>query len=505
MQTLIDTFVERKEQLWVTLLEHIELSLISLLIAVVIAIPIAIGLTYRKKWANPIIQITAIFQTIPSLALLGLLIPLVGIGRVPATIALVMYALLPVLRNTYIGIVDIDPSMTEAADAMGMNTFRKLVKVQIPMALPVIMGGIRNAMVLIVGTATIASLIGAGGLGDLILLGIDRGDNALILLGAIPSALLAILFDVFLGVLEKISFKKTVIVLSVALGAMVIGFAASMMTNAEEEIVIGGKLGAEPTILMHMYEDLIESQTDISVALEPNLGKTTFNFNAIQSGDIDIYTEYTGTVLATFLDESLESSDEAAVYEQAKTGLEEQYEMTLFEPMAFNNTYVLAVTAELAEQYNLETISDLLPIADEIRAGFTLEFSDREDGYLGIQDLYGLTFGSVETMEPNIRYQAVETGDVNLVDAYSTDSDIEKYQLVQLEDDLGLFPPYQGAPLLLIETLEEYPELEEVLNQLGGKITDEQMRQMNYAVDVEGKSEDEVAHEFLVEEGLMPN
>lgn len=254
---------------------------------------------------------------------------------------------------------------------------------------------------------------------------------------------------------------------------------------------------------MHMYEDLIESQTDISVELEPNLGKTTFNFNALQSGDIDIYTEYTGTVLATFLNEPLDSSDGEAVYEQAATGLEEQYDMTLLEPMAFNNTYVLAVTEEMAEQYELETISDLIPIADEIKAGFTLEFSDRQDGYLGIQELYGLTFENMETMEPNIRYQAVETGDVNLVDAYSTDSDIEKYGLVQLEDDQVLFPPYQGAPLLLMETLEEYPELEEILNQLGGKITDDEMRKMNYAVDVEGKSEDEVARDFLIQTNLL--
>lgn len=505
MQVLIDTFMERKDQLFVTLLEHIEMSLISLLIAIIIAVPIAILLTYRKKWANPIIQITAVFQTIPSLALLGLLIPLVGIGQVPATIALVMYALLPILRNTYIGITDVDPSLIEAAEAMGMNRWRKLIKVQIPIAMPVIMAGIRNAMVLIVGTATIASLIGAGGLGDLILLGIDRGDNALILLGAIPAALLAILFDVLLGILEKISFKKTIIVMGVGLLAIIVLLAGSLFAQEDDEIVIGGKLGAEPTIIMHMYEDLIEAQTDLSVTLEPNLGKTTFNFNALQSGDIDIYTEYTGTILATFLQEELESNNEAAVYEQAKTGIAEQFNMTLLEPMEFNNTYVLAIPEQLAQEENIETISDLKPIENEIRAGFTLEFTDRQDGYPGIQELYGIEFGSVETMEPSIRYQAIETGDINLVDAYSTDADIVQYNLVQLEDDQELFPPYQGAPLLLNETLEDHPELAEILNQLSGKITDEQMGQMNFAVDVDGRNPDEVAREFLESENLLPN
>jgi len=145
----------------------------------------------------------------------------------------------------------------------------------------------------------------------------------------------------------------------------------------------------------------------------------------------------------------------------------------------------------------------LIPIADEIKAGFTLEFSDRQDGYLGIQDLYGLTFGDVQTMEPKLRYAAIETGDINLVDAYSTDSELAQYDLVVLEDDQGLFPPYQGAPLLLDETLEDFPELESILNQLSGEITDAEMRDMNYAVNVTGTSASEVAQQFLVEKGLI--
>jgi osmoprotectant transport system permease protein len=233
------------------------------------------------------------------------------------------------------------------------------------------------------------------------------------------------------------------------------------------------------------------------------MGKTTFVFNALESGDIDIYTEYTGTILATFLNEEVASTDEQAVYQQAKEGLAKQYDMSLLEPMAFNNTYTLAVTSELAEKYQLETISDLIPIANEIKAGFTLEFSDRQDGYLGIQELYGLTFGDVQTMEPKLRYTAIETGDINLVDAYSTDSELAQYDLVVLEDDRGLFPPYQGAPLMLTETLADFPELDGILNQLSGEITDAEMREMNYAVNVEGKSTSEVAQQFLTEQGLI--
>lgn len=205
---VVDVFQERKAQLLAALLEHIQISFIALFFAVLIAIPLGIYLTNKKKIAESIIGISAVLQTIPSLALLGLLIPLFGIGKVPAIIALVVYALLPILRNTYTGINEVDPSLKEAALAMGMNRSKRLVKVELPLAMPVMMAGIRTAMVLIVGTATLAALIGAGGLGDIILLGIDRNNTALILIGAIPAAMLALIFDVALKKLESLSFKK---------------------------------------------------------------------------------------------------------------------------------------------------------------------------------------------------------------------------------------------------------------------------------------------------------
>lgn len=503
MNELISTFQNRQDMLWKALVEHIQLSFIALFIAVIIAIPLAIILTNQKRVANWVIQVTAIFQTIPSLALLGLMIPLVGIGRVPAVIALVIYALLPILRNAYTGLTDIDPSLLEAADAMGMDRIRKLIKVELPLAMPVIMAGIRNAMVLIIGTATIAALIGAGGLGSLILLGIDRGNNYLILLGAIPAALLAVFFDYALSFFEKISFKKT----SIAIGTTVLAILAfiliPMFGGQTDEIVIAGKLGSEPEIIMNMYKELIEAETELSVSLKPNMGKTTFVFNALEAGEIDVYPEFTGTVLATFLNEEAVSNVKEDVYEQAKTGLAEQYDMTLLEPMDFNNTYTLAVSAEFAEEYGLETMSDLSGVNDQVKAGFTLEFTDRPDGYLGIQDLYGLTFENLTTMEPKLRYAAVESGEINLLDAYSTDSELEEYGLVVLEDDKNLFPPYQGAPLLRNETLEKHPELEKVLNKLSGKVTDDQMRKMNYEVNVNNQRPDKVARDFLKEAGLI--
>lgn len=502
MSALLQTMQERKQELLSALLEHLQISLISLFFAVLIAVPLGILLTRREHIAEWVIGTSAVMQTIPSLALLGLLIPLVGIGKVPAIIALVIYALLPILRNTYTGIRKLDPSLIEAARAMGMNGWRRLWKVEIPLAWPFIMAGIRTAMVLIVGTATLAALIGGGGLGKFILLGIDRNDYALILLGAIPAALLALFFDGVLRIIEHVRFspRRTVITI---VAVAVITIAPFFWSTQKKDIIIAGKIGSEPEILIQMYKQLIEQDTDLKVETKPSFGKTSFVFEALKSGEIDMYPEFTGTALSTFVKEEPKSTDRQEVYEQARNGLEQKYNMKLLKPMKYNNTYALAVPKQIAEQYNIKTISDLKNVSSQMKAGFTLEFADREDGYKGIQKLYNIQFPNLKTMEPKLRYSAVQSGDVNVIDAYSTDSELQQYDLQVLEDDRGLFPPYQGAPLLREETLKKYPEIEKSLNKLAGKITDEEMRKMNYEVNVEGKAAENVAHEFLQKEGLL--
>lgn len=178
------------------------LSLLSIVIAIVISVPLGIYLTRHRKIADSIIGIAGVFQTIPSLALLVFLVPFIGTGKLPAIIALTVYGLLPILRNTYLGIVGVERSAIEAGVGMGMTNRQVLWMVELPLSLSVIMGGIRTATVLIIGVATIAGLIGAGGLGDLIFRGLQTYNTGLILAGAIPSALLAIIFDYLLKLLE---------------------------------------------------------------------------------------------------------------------------------------------------------------------------------------------------------------------------------------------------------------------------------------------------------------
>lgn len=501
---MLETFQNRRGELLEALVEHLQLSVVSLLIAVLIAVPLGIWLTRRKKVAETAIGVTAVIQTIPSLALLGLMIPLVGIGALPATIALVLYALLPILRNTFTGLNEVDKSLLEAARACGMKPNQSLMKVELPLALPVIMAGIRTAMVLIVGTATLAALVGAGGLGTLILLGINRNDNYLILLGAIPAAILALLFDFLLRQMEGATAARNRTKLIAVSTVLVLIIAAPLAfgRTQQTDLVVAGKLGPEPEILMNMYKLLIEEETDLSVSVRPNFGETTFVWGALRSGDVDIYPEFTGTVLASLVNETPNSNDAQEVYEQARDALADDG-YVLLEPMQFNNTYAIAIPRDYAESESINTISDLRNVQNDIRAGFTLEFTDREDGYPGLQQAYGLDFPSVTSMEQKLRYRAISRGDVNLVDAYATDPDIAENDLVVLEDDQQFFPPYQGAPLMKAETLEEHPEIEDALNQLAGLISDEEMSELNRRVAYGNERAYDVAKDFLEQAGLL--
>ena len=503
MNKLILTFLEKKDELFSGIVEHIQISFIALIIALIIAIPLGIYLSYHKKLANIVIAINGVIQTIPSLAILALLIPIVGIGRKPAIIALILYALLPILHNTYTGITGVDPMYMVTSRALGMNKFQQLSKVQLPLAMPVIMTGVRTAAVLIIGTATLASLVGAGGLGKLILLGLDRNNNYLILLGAIPAALLAILFDFIFKQLEKLSIKKILIFLILITFASLFGSISSFNNTKKDKLIISGKLGSEPEILIDMYKILIEENSKLGVELKPGLGKTSFVFNALKNGNIDIYPEFSGTAVFTFLNETPVNNNAEVVFNQAPKGMETKFKMVMLKPMKYNNTYAIAVSKKFADENNLKTISDLARVKDKIKAGFTREFNDREDGYPGLKKLYQFEIPNIKEFEPKLRYVAVQSGDINLVDAYSTDPELAQYNMVILKDDKHLFPPYQGSPMMREETLKKYPELKKILEKLSGKISDEEMSTMNYRVSVKGEKAEDVAREYLRNAGII--
>ncbi|MFS9043843.1 ABC transporter permease/substrate-binding protein [Streptococcus rubneri] len=504
MSKLLATFQERFGD-WLTALgQHLQLSLLTLLLAIFLAVPLAIYLSTRKRASNWVLQVAGIFQTIPSMALLGLFIPIMGIGTLPALTALVIYAIFPILQNTITGLQGIDPSLEEAGIAFGMTKWERLKKFEIPLSMPVIMSGIRTAAVMIIGTATLAALIGAGGLGSFILLGIDRNNASLILIGALSSAFLAIAFNLLLKWMEKAKLRTIFAAFAVMVIGLGVSYTPSLLPKPEKEnLIIAGKLGPEPEILANMYKILIEENTDMTVTVKPNFGKTTFLYEALKKGDIAIYPEFTGTVTESLLKPAPQvDHDPEVVYQAARDGIKKQDNLALLKPMAYQNTYAVAVPKKIAQEYGLKTISDLKKVEGHLKAGFTLEFNDREDGNKGLQKVYGLHL-QVSTMEPALRYQAIQSGDIQITDAYSTDAELARYDLVVLQDDKQLFPPYQGAPLMKEALLKKHPELEGILNQLAGKITAEQMSQMNYQVGVEGKSANQVARDFLTQEGMI--
>ncbi len=505
MEQIIQTFSERRGELWQALLQHLQISTVSLLIALVIAIPLAIWVVKHPKVAEFLLQFTGVLQTIPSLALLGLLIPLVGIGTIPAVIALVVYALLPIFQNTYVGLTQIDPALEEAADAFGMSRMKKLFKVELPLATPTIISGIRTALVLIIGTATLAALIGAGGLGTFILLGIDRNNTSLILIGAVASGVLAIAMSALIKWLEHATFKTAISVLAVIVLLLVGGTGYSAYVNRTETVTIAGKLGSEPEILINMYKQMIEqSDSHVKVTLKPNFGKTTFLFNALKNDQIDIYPEFTGTVLETLAKKPQKTTGLTAgeTYRQAKGIMRQQDKLDLLKPMKYNNSYALAVRDEFKKEHHLSTISDLQNVQPLLQGGMTLEFIDRGDGLKGIKRTYGLNF-PVKSMEPALRYQAIAKNRVNIVDAYSTDSELRQYHLSILQDNKHMFPTYQGAPLMKQDFADKHPKIVKSLNKLGGKITEKQMQEMNYEVNVQDKAPATVARHYLVSHNLL--
>ena len=502
-------FMRLSEIGWLTT-EHIQITLISVALAIIIGVPLGIILVKVRQLATPVIGATSVIQTIPSLALLGFMIPLLGIGIKPAIVALFLYALLPIVRNTYTGIDQVDPTLVEAGKGMGMTGGQMLRIVQLPLSLPVIMAGIRTSAVINVGVATLCALIGAGGLGELIFRGIAMVNSKMILAGALPAAILALVFDGVLGLIEKGVIQKgrtsfrliTGLVLSGAL-ILVALVPSGFGKKPGKRVVVGSKEFTEQIVLGEIIAQLIECRTNVNVERKLGLGGTMVCFNALKNGEIDVYPEYTGTGLTAVLKRAV-VTDPDEVYQIVSEEFNDEFEVTWFQPFGFNNTYALAMRNKHAEQLDLTKISDLSNRNVDLAAGFTQEFLERPDGYPGLAKHYNLRFANAPRgMDPGLMYIALKEGDVDLICAFATDGRIPAFNLHVLQDDRNYFPPYHAAPVVRNETLARIPELGSILNELADLIDDAEMARMNFQVDEEGRSPEEVAAKFLQSRGLV--
>ncbi|GAB6926132.1 glycine betaine ABC transporter substrate-binding protein [Paenibacillus sp. JCM 10914] len=270
--------------------------------------------------------------------------------------------------------------------------------------------------------------------------------------------------------------------------------------EGSKEITVSSKNFTENIILAHMMADLIEAKTDIKVTRTVNLGGSNVVWNALKNNEVQLFPDYTGTIVANYYQEETGTSEESLTRSRE---LMKEDGLAFLEPFGINNTYTLAVTQETAEKHNLKTFSDLAEVSDDMVLGVEFEFLDRDDGYPGIRELYGMNFKDSKGMDHGIMYQAIDNGETDVTNAYATDAQIAVHNLVILEDDKQFFPPYDGGPVIRQDTLDQYPELEEVLNLLGGQLTEADMQELNAQVDVEGLREDSVARDFLVQKGLI--
>jgi osmoprotectant transport system permease protein len=509
--------------------EHLWLVARAMVCAVFIALPVGVLLTRRKGWQRPVLGLASILQTVPSLALFGFLIPLPfgGIGPRSAVIALVLYALLPLLRNTVAGIEGVDRSVREAAVAMGMTARQILWQVELPLAAPVILAGVRVATVISVGVATIAAAIGAGGLGTYIFRGLRQYDNTLILAGAIPAALMALAADWLIGRLETIvgtqtgtrahaasdkraRLRRRVLITATALVfvACVVAFVtwrggrreAGGTTQASAPVVVCSKDFTESVLLAELLAQELAAQ-GAPVARKFELGGNLCH-DALVAGQVDVYPEYTGTSYTAILKHQ-PVTDPRAVYDQVKREYAEKFAVETGPPLGFRNDFAILVRGRDARALSLRTISDAVPHARAWRAGFGQDFMSRADGYPGFARAYDLHFAAPpREMDLALTYRALAEGQVDMIAGNSTDGLVSALDLVQLEDDRHYFPPYEAVYLARRAALDASPALQHALERLGGALSTEEMRRLNYEVDGRKRAVADVVRAWRQGKGL---
>ena len=519
MNEFINYFSQNFSTIFGLFIDHIQLTILAIIISILIGVPLGIIITYFKPSKKPVMAIANIIQAIPSMALLGFMIPLLGIGTKPAIVMVILYSLLPIIKNTVAGLDSINSDTLEAAKGIGLTPMQVLYKVQIPLAAPVIMAGVRISAVSSVGLMTLAAFIGAGGLGYLVYAGIRTVNNAQILAGAIPSCILALLIDYIFSILEVLvtpkcnqlaspQSKGKKLIDKIVIIATCICLAGSFVytnlgkTSDKITINIGSMDFSEQEILNYMLKYLIEKNTDVEVNQSLSLGSSSIVLDAMKTGDVDMYVDYTGTIYGSVL--GLEpNSDVEAVYNTVKDEMKKQYNFTVLEPLGFNNTYTLAMSKQTADKYNIETISDLCKVSNQLIFSPTLTFVERKDCLVGLQETYPLQFKEVIPIDGSPRYTALVNNECDLVDAFSTDGLLKKFDLKVLTDDKNFFLPYNAIPIINQRIKDECPEIIELVNQLQNYLNEEVMVDLNYKVDEEKQKTKDVAYNFLLENNLI--
>lgn len=491
------------------LMEHIFITLIAIFIAVILGITIGVWISYRPKLANWVIAFVNVVYTIPSIALLGFLISFSGVGNTTAIIALTIYALLPIVRSTYVGITHIDPMIIEASEAMGSTPFQILYLIKLPLAFPIIFSAIMNMVTMTIALAGIASFVGAGGLGVAIYRGITTNNDSLMIVGSVLIALLALVAEALLFAFKSFvmshrfkqcKFKKLII------PAILLVSVISMFSVSEQPMQKFIELASKPTteeyILAEMVAALVEQDTDVTVHITHGVGGGTSNIHpAMVKGEFDIYPEYTGTAWQVVLKRREPYTDEQ--FGELQKFYKDQFNFDWTGMFGFNSTYSLGIRKELADKYQIKTFSDLAKHANELTFAAEYDFFEREDGYKTLTDAYQIGFKKAIDMDNGLKYAALFEGRIDVMTVFTTDGQLSDPRVVVLEDDLSFYPRYLAGLVIREEILAKYPELNQTLEKFNGLIDESTMAKLNYQVEIDKKQPKAVAREFLMKKGLL--
>ena len=489
---------------------HLQLTLLALLAGIVFSIPAGVLVTRRRWLEQPVLGTATIIQTIPSLALLAIMVPALAalgftsIGFLPAFIGLTLYSVLPILRNTVTGLAGVDPALIEAAQGVGMTPAQCLRRVELPLAMPVILAGIRTSAVLTVGVATLSTPVGAPSLGNYIFSGLQTRNLTAVLVGCIAAAVLALSLDGLVRALgaaivqRKTGWAAAVLTMvGLLYGYTGISVVQGMRARDGGRVVVGAKTFTEQYILSEILAGQIRNITGADTEIVSSLGSTVV-FDALRAGEIDVYVDYSGTIWATIMRREGAAGGRAEVLNDVQQFLNGQHGIETVGALGFENAYALAMRRRQAEEAGIRTISDLTAHARRLVMGGDYEFFGRRE-WFSIRDTYALAFSDQRTMDPSLMYQAAASGQVDVISAFSTDGRIAAFDLLVLEDERGAIPPYDAVILAGPRLVRERPDVVSALRQLAGTIDAARMRGMNLAVDQDGISPATVAAAFLME------
>jgi osmoprotectant transport system permease protein len=471
---------------------HVRVSVTALLLGLAASFPLALMARNRPVMRSVLLGVASIVQTIPGLALLALFYPLMlalaaltlrwfgfgfsAFGFLPAVLALALYSMLPVLRNTITGLQGIDPTLTEAARGVGMTPRQSLTMVELPLALPVIMAGIRTAAVWVIGTATLSTPIGQTSLGNYIFAGLQTQNWVFVLFGCIAAAILALVVDQLLALIESglrvRSRVRVTLGLAIIAALMAIALAPSL-TRAKSGAIVGAKTFTEQYVLAALISQRLQA-AGLPAGTREGLGSNVI-FEALVNGDIDVYVDYSGTLWANqFHNKGIAPREKLLA--DIKTTLA-QRNVTLLGELGFENAYALAMPKARADAMNIHSIADLAAHASTMSIAGDYEFFARPE-WAALKRAYGLSFREQRQMQSNFMYAAVASGEVDVIAGYTSDGQIAKYDLTVLDDPRHIVPPYDAIVLLAPRRAHD-ARLRDALRPLLGKIDIRLMREAN--------------------------